>query len=263
MDGGIVVTGAIVGMAGGLMEVLPDVSLWQLATAMPTVSNITEAPTDASELGDASVMRHNESSIRSGANTHDTQLRFQSLERSMNMTTFPSLSYACPIPWTKMRGDEKERFCSKCARTVVNISLLTEAQRAALLAQTNPGELCISYYRRLSGEFVSAENPLRPAEAASVVQYGVAALTLAAAAVAVDCVPAAREAVEQTQRRLATEYYAVRESVKDYAERVKATVTGRTPPPDPSAVMILGMIACPPPTPPPPPAGSGAATPVS
>src|SRR3954471_2717301 len=99
------------------------------------------------------------------------------------MSTFPTLSFACPIPWAEMRGDERERFCSKCARTVVNLSLLTEEQRRVLLADARPGKLCVAYYRRLSGEFVSAETPLAKSESRAVVQFGLTALSAAALAV--------------------------------------------------------------------------------
>ena len=105
------------------------------------------------------------------------------------MKTFPALSFTCPVPWADMQGSEKERFCNKCSRSVVNISLMTEEARAALLAAAKPGELCVAYYKRLNGECVSAENPLKPSELSRLRQYGVAAISAGALALAA-CAPA-------------------------------------------------------------------------
>lgn len=111
------------------------------------------------------------------------------------MTPFPKLSFACPIPWSSLRGDEKARFCEKCGRTITNLSELSTEARAALLAQADGKELCITYYRRLSGEFVTPENPLTPDERSRIKQLGVAALSAGAMALAAGCmsksVPAA------------------------------------------------------------------------
>lgn len=165
------------------------------------------------------------------------------------MPSFPKLSYACPILWSDMRGDEKERFCSKCARTVVNLSLLTEAQRTALLAQTDPRDLCVAYYRRLSGEFVTAEAPATQGEKRSVVQFGVAALSLGAAAVIADGVPVVSQTIQTTRQNLETTYQLARDEVLRHAMLMKARLAGEPPPPDPRLVMMVGMMVCP--TPPP------------
>ena len=161
------------------------------------------------------------------------------------MSSFPSLSYVCPIRWDEMRGDERERFCSRCHRTVVNLSLLTATERADLLARTPPDQLCVSYYRRLNGEFVSAEQPLTPAESRSAVQLGVAALSLGALAFAAECLPEAGPVLRQTGTELQAKIERTRDEIIDDAQHLLARVTGR-PPPVPAATLILGMIICPP-----------------
>ncbi len=167
------------------------------------------------------------------------------------MSSFPPLSYVCPIRWDEMHGDERERYCSRCHRTVVNLSLLTATERADLLALTPPDQLCVSYYRRLNGEFVSAEQPLTPAESRSTVQLGVAALSLGALVLAAECLPDAGPVLRQTGTELQAKIERTRDEIIDDAQHLLAKVTGRPPPgpPSPAATLILGMIICPPPAP--------------
>lgn len=165
------------------------------------------------------------------------------------MATFPRLSYVCPIRWSEMRGDEKARFCSKCSRTVVNVSLLTEAQRVALLDGASSEQLCVAYYRRLSGEFVSAENPLTASERRSLVRYGAAALAVGGAlAVAVNFDAVPNEALIKARDEITTVYHSVRSEVesntKEVVEKLTAPFVRKK---DPPVTMIMGMMICPPP----------------
>lgn len=106
------------------------------------------------------------------------------------MNTFPKLSYACPVPWSGLQGDEKARFCEKCGCTITNLSELSEEARNTFLAQPRNGELCVTYYRRLSGEFVTPENPLTHEERSKIKQVGVAVLSAGALALGAGCVSA-------------------------------------------------------------------------
>jgi hypothetical protein len=168
------------------------------------------------------------------------------------MRTFPKLSYACPIPWNEMRGDERERFCSKCSRTVVNLSLLTEERRIALLAeaQSQPGGLCVAYYQRLSGEFVSAEKPLTPAESRRVVQFGLTALSAAALAVVAHQVPVIGPAVEAAGKVAGSSYVSIRDHAIESAKDTMATIGEffGGEPKDPPVFQLMGAI-CPAPVP--------------
>lgn len=38
------------------------------------------------------------------------------------------LSYSCPINWESMEGNERERFCKQCSKTVFNISDLSKKE---------------------------------------------------------------------------------------------------------------------------------------
>jgi hypothetical protein len=168
------------------------------------------------------------------------------------MSSFPHLSYVCPIKWAEMRGDEHERFCAKCSRTVVNLSLLTEAERVALLKNSRPEDLCVAYYRRRSGEHVTAERPLLRKEARRIVQCSAAAIALGATATAVCSDPYADEKAARIGRVAERTYNQAKEAVLDRADRIAEALIGR-PLRTPPVHMIMGMIACPPSTPATPP----------
>lgn len=57
------------------------------------------------------------------------------------MSLFPRLAFVCPMEWSTMSGDERSRFCKACGKSVVNLSMLSEAERKDLLARARPGEL--------------------------------------------------------------------------------------------------------------------------
>jgi hypothetical protein len=103
------------------------------------------------------------------------------------MKPFPLLSYACPMASGELRGDERARFCEKCGLTVTNLSALSDEARAALLARAGTGRLCVSYYRRLTGEYVTPASPLTTEERSRIRQFGVAALSAGALALAAGC----------------------------------------------------------------------------
>ena len=103
------------------------------------------------------------------------------------MNAFPKLSYVCPIPWADLRGDECERFCEKCGHSVTNLSALSADARAALLLKIGKERLCVSYYQRLSGEYVTPEAPLTTEERSKIRQLGLAALSAGALALAAGC----------------------------------------------------------------------------
>lgn len=163
-----------------------------------------------------------------------------------------------------MRGDERERHCAKCSRTVVNLSLLTEPQRVAVLAeaQSRPDGLCVAYYQRLSGEIVSAETPLSPRQSRRSVQFGVTALSAAALAVIAHNAPAIGQALSNAQVAASSTYGSLRDATVENATRSMANIGrlfgGQPHEPDPP-IMLLGMIVCP--TPPAPPASPAPITP--
>lgn len=103
------------------------------------------------------------------------------------MSTFPQLSYVCPIRWEELVGDDREKFCATCGHHVSNLSLMSTREREALLAHARTERLCVSYYRRLSGEDVTPESPLTAAERSRTKQLGIAALAAGALSIAAGC----------------------------------------------------------------------------
>ena len=104
------------------------------------------------------------------------------------MQAFPKLSYVCPIPWAELRGNDRARYCEKCGLNVTDLSRLDADARAAFLARADTERLCVSFYRRLNGEYVTPENPLTSDERPKIRQLGVAALSASALALAAGCV---------------------------------------------------------------------------
>ena len=104
------------------------------------------------------------------------------------MSSFPQLSYVCPIRWDELQGDERERFCARCGHRVSNLSTMDASARAALLARVGRERVCASFYVRLSGEYVTPEKPLTSEERSKIRQLGVVALSAGALALAAGCV---------------------------------------------------------------------------
>jgi hypothetical protein len=115
------------------------------------------------------------------------------------MSLFPKLAYVCPIPWADLHGDERSRFCEKCGLTVTNLSELSTAERAAVFARAGKERLCGSFYRRMSGEYVTPDAPLTAEERSKIKQLGVAVLSAGALALAAGCTTTA---VQSGQRVL-------------------------------------------------------------
>jgi hypothetical protein len=104
------------------------------------------------------------------------------------MSAFPKLIFACPMPWTAFHGDRETRFCAKCGHSVTNLSEANDEARKAFLATAAEKGMCVTYYLRLSGQFVTPENPLKGDERSKIKQLGVVALSAGALALAAGCV---------------------------------------------------------------------------
>lgn len=115
----------------------------------------------------------------------------------MNPNTPPKLSFACPVKWDGMSGTERWKYCAQCGHHVANLSLLTPAERKALLERAREERICGTYYLRLSGEMVTPEAPLTPNERGRIRQFGAAALSAAALTLATGCVAPAKKATAQ------------------------------------------------------------------
>lgn len=59
-----------------------------------------------------------------------------------------------------MTGDEREKFCSHCQKTVHDVSAMTKAQASALLAAGNP--ICVRFYRDADGNVATTDSVPAP-----------------------------------------------------------------------------------------------------
>jgi hypothetical protein len=164
--------------------------------------------------------------------------------RLSGMATFPRLDFTCPMKWDDMRGDERQRFCSKCNRHVVNLSVLTEAQRVALLAATPREQLCVAYYQRLSGKSDTSPAPRQNAPSRRLLRLGVAAAFVTTLAAVAHHATQDRTARVDPRQAAMDAYYSMRYKVEEWADDVRVFFGG-TPR---RTMMILGAV-CAPPTP--------------
>ena len=68
----------------------------------------------------------------------------------------------CTASWDQMKGDERVRHCDDCNKNVFNLSAMTEAEAAALLADNHSGKLCVRFYRRQDGTVMTSDCSASP-----------------------------------------------------------------------------------------------------
>lgn len=74
----------------------------------------------------------------------------------MSLLDVIRIAEPCTEAWSSMAGDERARHCSKCDKTVFDLSVLTRAEAEALLAAKGPN-LCGRYFQRTDGAIVLAD----------------------------------------------------------------------------------------------------------
>ncbi|MEP4078813.1 hypothetical protein [Haloferula sp.] len=67
------------------------------------------------------------------------------------------LSFRCPADWEAMEGDERKRFCSHCQKDVHNLSAMSRAEAATVVAEGS--RLCVRMLRRADGSLVTKGCP--------------------------------------------------------------------------------------------------------
>jgi hypothetical protein len=75
-----------------------------------------------------------------------------------------------------MKGSAEFRYCETCHRNIPNLSLISRAEREAILAKLGTEEVCAAFYRRLSGELVTNEELKSAGLKSAFRQFGVGAL---------------------------------------------------------------------------------------
>jgi hypothetical protein len=103
------------------------------------------------------------------------------------MSSFPKLSYVCPIPWSELKGDDRKKFCEKCGLHVTNLSALNEAARQALVKRAETESICVSYYLCSNGDCVTPESSHTREDRSRIKRYGALALSAGALALGASC----------------------------------------------------------------------------
>lgn len=163
------------------------------------------------------------------------------------------------MKWDDMHGDERERFCAQCNRSVVNLSRLNAAERAALLASAAPGRLCVAYYQRLTAAPAAIPSEKKLPRAALWRWGAAAAFVVTLGAVAHDVQRRHPPGLEAPL--LADRYDSFRYRVEGWIDDVRIFFGGEPR----YSGMVAGMV-CPAPFPTaiaPPPAASPASSPAA
>jgi len=69
------------------------------------------------------------------------------------------VSAPCRADWTRMRGNERVRFCDGCSMNVYNLSNMTKKDAESLIMSTE-GRLCVRYYHRGDGTILTDNCPV-------------------------------------------------------------------------------------------------------
>jgi hypothetical protein len=110
---------------------------------------------------DALSARHASLDAELAAKTKELDAATRILEEARARARLPVLdnmrvASPCRADWNDMVGDERARACSKCDKTVFNISSLTRAEAEALIIEKH-GQLCARYYQRSDGTIILAD----------------------------------------------------------------------------------------------------------
>lgn len=73
--------------------------------------------------------------------------------------TFDRIDIAtpCAADWNQMQGDDRVRHCSDCRLNVYDISQMTRAEAATLIATNESGRTCLRLYRRPDGTLLTQD----------------------------------------------------------------------------------------------------------
>ncbi len=81
-----------------------------------------------------------------------------------------------------MQGDDRERFCGQCEKSVYNVSAMSRSEAEALLQ--GPAELpCVRFYQRTDGTILTADCPVGVVRKLRL-RWAAAVLTVAATVLA-------------------------------------------------------------------------------
>jgi hypothetical protein len=97
----------------------------------------------------------------------------------MNRNDIPIAS-PCGEDWTTMRGTNTRRFCDSCKKHVHDLSAMTEAEAAELMATRATEGLCVRYLYDADGRIAFAPKVVPVSMLSRAKRHAVAALAVAA-----------------------------------------------------------------------------------
>jgi hypothetical protein len=103
-------------------------------------------------------------------------------KRHLQLLDKISVASPCNASWDEMHGDERVRFCGQCSKHVYNLSAMS-AEEAATLVYLKEDELCVRFFRRRDGTFLTSDCPAG-ARRQRRRQLGLCAVVVAATATA-------------------------------------------------------------------------------
>ena len=71
-----------------------------------------------------------------------------------------SVAKPCPVGWDTMRGNDRERICDMCERSVYNIAAMTPAEVKKLAARASSERICVKLYRRADDTVMTRDCPV-------------------------------------------------------------------------------------------------------
>jgi hypothetical protein len=89
----------------------------------------------------------------------------------------------CAVPWESMTGDERQRLCASCDKTVYDVSAMTRDEAESLL-RAKSTDACLRIFRRFDGTVLTADCPVGVVKKQRARRRGAIAGVLAATAAA-------------------------------------------------------------------------------
>jgi hypothetical protein len=87
-----------------------------------------------------------------------TNLEAEVLNRRLPLLGEVRIAAPCKVDWDSLQGTNTQRHCGQCDKQVYNLSAMTEAQAARIVANEN--KPCVRLYLRVDGTFLTQDCPV-------------------------------------------------------------------------------------------------------
>jgi hypothetical protein len=84
----------------------------------------------------------------------NSTIRMKPVPTNISLLQLVTIPEPCLVPWDQMEGDSKVRFCSRCEKSVYNLSAMT-SEEADRVIRENGGQLCGQIQRRHDGSIIT------------------------------------------------------------------------------------------------------------